>query len=79
MFVHDAPSSVDFAKTHRQSKFERLMFPACLDVDAPTLCGRKGDILSAGDLHIVKRKGDGFFSCGEKRLPGRHIRVQTPR
>jgi hypothetical protein len=65
MFVHDAPPAINFAQTHRQSKFEGFTFAVRIDVDAPPYCGSEGDILTASDLHIVESKRNGFFSRRE--------------
>jgi len=35
MFVHDAPPAINFAQTHRQSKFEGFTFAVRIDVDTP--------------------------------------------
>jgi hypothetical protein len=70
MFVHDAPPAINFAQTHRQSKFEGFTFAVRIDVDAPPNCGSEGDILTASDLHIVESKRNGFFSRREERFPG---------
>ena len=60
MFVHDAPPAINFAQTHRQSKFEGFTFAVRIDVDAPPNCGSEGDILTASDFHIVESKRNGF-------------------
>src|SRR6266446_1078331 len=79
MFVHDAPFAIDFAQTHRQSEFERLALAASIDVDAPSYCRSEGDIRTASDLYIVESKRNGLFNRCEERLPGCHVRIETPR
>ena len=39
----------------------------------------KSNLLSAGDLHLVKVKGYRFLHRGKERLPSRHIGIQAPR
>src|SRR5216684_1496543 len=79
MFVHYAPFAIDFAQTHRQSEFERLALAASIDVDAPSYCRSEGDIRTASDLYIVESKRNGLFNRCEERLPGCHVRIETPR
>src|ERR1700732_379032 len=79
VLVHDPPRAVDFAQTHCQSKFES--FPLAVRTDASALSYRRGEsnILAASDLHLVEVKGNGLLSPRQKRLPGCHVVIQTPR
>jgi hypothetical protein len=75
MFVHDAPSAVNFAQTHSQPKFERFTLAARIDVNAPPYRRSEGNILATSDLHIVKSECNRPFRRREKLLPSRHIAI----
>jgi hypothetical protein len=68
MFVHNAPSAINFAQTHRQPKFESFAF-AILDVDAPSYRRSERNILAASDFHILKIKSNRVFPPTRKMSP----------
>ena len=61
MFVHDPPSAVNLAETHGQPKIEGFTFSLGRDANAMPYCRSKGNILTASDLHIVKREANRLF------------------
>jgi hypothetical protein len=77
MFVHDAPSAVNLAQAHGQTKLQRFQLAVRIETDAPPYGRSEGNIFPAVDSHVVKIKGDRFFRRREKRLPCRHIGIQT--
>src|SRR5712691_10520855 len=77
--MHDAPLAVDLAQTHGQSKFKRFPLTVRINVDALSCGRRESNILPAGDLHVVKLKGDRLLALGKERLPSRHIGIQAAR
>ena len=77
MFVHDTPSSVAFAKSHRQTELEAFFFTVAVAADTPPdRCG-KSNVLSRGDLNVLKVKRDRLRHTAEKQVPRRHVRIQT--
>src|SRR5713226_1220930 len=56
--MHDAPLAVDLAQTHGQSKLKGFPLTVGINVDALSCGRRESNILPAGDLHVVKVKGD---------------------
>jgi hypothetical protein len=74
--MHGAPLAVNLAQTHGQSKFKRFPLTARIDVDALSYSRRESNILPAGDLHIVKVKGDRLLVRGKEHLPSRHISIK---
>jgi hypothetical protein len=79
MFVHDAPSAVDFAQAHCQPKFQGFPLAKRINVDAPSHGGSERNVQATGDPDIVKSKGNGFFRRREKGFPSRHIGAQPLR
>jgi hypothetical protein len=67
VFVHNAPSAVDFSQTHRQPKFQRFPLAVRIYVGASSHRRRKRNVLASGDPDIVETKGKGF-SDDEKNV-----------
>jgi len=77
MFVHDAPFSVDFPKTHRESEFQRFPFAGAIYVDAPSFCCGESDVGACCDFSVFETECDGFFYVREEELPGGHVGIDT--
>ena len=79
MLMHNAPSSIDFAEAHGQSKIQRFSLTVCADAGALSYRRGKGHIVPSSDLQVVKVNGNGLLGPRQKRLPSRHVRVQPSR
>ena len=78
VFVHDAPPSIQLAKSHREAEVE-LNFIAAAEIGTVPDRGCERDFVAGGYFYIAKGELNGLGLAGKERLPRRHVRVQPTR
>ena len=78
VFVHDAPPSIQLAKSHRETKVE-LNFLAAAEVGTVPDRGCERHFLTGSYFYIAKSECNGLGLAGKERLPRLHVGVQPTR